>query len=149
MPRFHPLKHHSPAVWGSIAAAGAAGSLLRYAITAEGGWATIVVANVVGCAVLGGLVARGRITPALAVGFCGGLTTFSGVSAQALTAAQGHGIGALSLEGGLVARLLPGALLLLAINAIAGLVAFVVIRRLLRPGNTPPPTAAPAQEMPS
>ncbi|MDO9355620.1 MAG: CrcB family protein [Solirubrobacteraceae bacterium] len=135
MPRFRPLKHHSAEVWASIAAAGAAGSLLRYVISAEGGWGTIVLANVFGCAVLGVLVARGRVTPALAVGFCGGLTTFSGVCAQALAAAQGHPVGALSVDGGLVARLLPGALVLLAVNGVAGLLAFVVARRLARPAG--------------
>lgn len=131
MPRIRPLKHHPPAVWAAIAGAGAGGSLLRYALTTGGGWLAIALANALGCAALGALVARGRATPALAIGFCGGLTTFSGVVAQALVAARGDGVGAVSAGGDFAARLFPGAVLLLVLNALVGLAAFLAARRLV------------------
>lgn len=130
MARSRPSVHHSPGAWAAIAGAGAAGSLLRYAATADGGWAGVVLANALGCAVLGALLARGRATPSAAIGFCGGLTTFSGVAAQAMFAAQGHGVGALSAGGDVAAGLLPGAAALLALNALAGFVAFRLARGL-------------------
>ncbi len=136
MARFRPLSHHSLGVWVAIASFGALGSVLRYAITADGGWGAVVLANVLGCGVLGVLVARGRATPALGVGFCGGLTTFSGVAAQALTAAQGDAIGAASTAGDFALRLAPGAGLMLAVNGILGLVAFLAGRHLSGPRSS-------------
>lgn len=63
---------------------GVAGSVLRWAV-AEIGWSTsvtLVVVNTLGCAVLGGVVARWPaadhpVRLAAGLGFCGGLTTFS------------------------------------------------------------------------
>jgi CrcB protein len=88
-------------VWLAVAAAGAAGSVLRYAVglaftrlplTFPMG--TLLV-NVLG-AFLIGLFARWLSAPsldpvwriALTVGFCGGFTTFSTFSAELITLAQ-------------------------------------------------------------
>jgi fluoride ion exporter CrcB/FEX len=158
MNRPRAASHHAPRVWIGIAAAGGAGSLMRYLVTAGGGWGPIVIANVLGCAILGVLVARGRATPALAVGLCGGLTTFSGVAAQASQAARGDQV-AIAGTGAshLVMHGLAPALLLLAVNAVAGLAAFAAARRAgggPRATSTPPhtdsaaPVAAPLDVMP-
>jgi fluoride ion exporter CrcB/FEX len=142
MTRVRAPKHHPPQVWLAIASAGGVGSLLRYLITAGGGWGPIVVANALGCAVLGVLVARGRATPALAVGFCGGLTTFSGVAAQASGLARGDHLAMAGTDlSGAAAHGLVAGLLLLAFNAAVGLAAFTLARRT---GGVPGAGAAPA-----
>lgn len=88
-----PARHHrfAPGLLGSVAAGGAAGTVLRAAIGralppgASGfPWATLLV-NVVGSSVIGlvVVVALERAGPSryfrplVATGFCGGLTTFS------------------------------------------------------------------------
>jgi CrcB protein len=88
-------------IWFGVAAAGAAGSVLRYAIGLA--FARLPLAfplgtllvNVLG-AFLIGLFARWLSAPALdpawriavTVGFCGGFTTFSTFSAELITMAQ-------------------------------------------------------------
>lgn len=76
---------------------GACGSMLRYAVTLfcislniSSNWATIAV-NVVGSFLIGlfmGLLEQGTLMLFLTVGFCGGFTTFSTFSSQALTLLQ-------------------------------------------------------------
>lgn len=85
----HP--HHGPGPLAAIGVGGAAGTLARYAVEravvadpAGVPWATLTV-NVVGSFVLGAVVTlvterwpRDRyLRPLVAVGFCGGFTTFS------------------------------------------------------------------------
>jgi len=89
--------------WLFVAVAGAAGTLLRYALggwlaRATGGsfpWETFVI-NVIGCLSIGfiaGMLDRGTLVPpvlrmALMVGFLGGFTTFSSFALEALRLAQ-------------------------------------------------------------
>lgn len=79
---------------------GALGSIIRYAVTLlsnvlniSPNWATIAV-NVIGSFLIGlflGLFGQGTLMLFLTVGFCGGFTTFSTFSSQALTLLQnGH-----------------------------------------------------------
>jgi fluoride exporter len=89
----------------AVAAGGAAGAGLRWAIVEVGPggrfpWA-ILAANLVGSLLLGYLVASAYRRPlrwslALGVGFCGGLTTFSSfaVSTAQLSAASEPGLAA-------------------------------------------------------
>ncbi|MEO1617778.1 MAG: CrcB family protein [Planctomycetota bacterium] len=87
----------------AIAFAGAIGSLCRYGLTlaamAVPGGATVwgtTIANVLGCALLGGLSACGpvesehgeRLMLAVRVGFLGSLTTFSTFVAESSTLAE-------------------------------------------------------------
>ena len=76
----------------SVALGGALGSVLRYLLAvwfrpdlSVLPWATLL-ANVAGCLLLGYLHGRTAINPGLlllaGVGFCGGLTTFSTLSAE-------------------------------------------------------------------
>ena len=89
----------------------------------EGGsfpWATIVV-NTVGCALLAAIVSSPRSLPttdALAVGFCGGLTTFSTLAVESVELADDGrtGIAAVYVVASLG----------------AGMAAFLVVRALGR-----------------
>lgn len=90
--------------WVFVAAAGAAGTLLRYVAggwlaNATGGrfpWETLAI-NVFGCLAIGvvaGAVDRGALLPpslrtAIMVGFLGGFTTFSTFALEALRLASG------------------------------------------------------------
>ena len=75
----------------AVAVAGLAGVLARYGLgnavsTANTPWMTLAI-NVAGSFVLGALIPLGHHMPAplrngLAVGFCGGFTTFSTVSVE-------------------------------------------------------------------
>ncbi|HWK89203.1 MAG TPA: fluoride efflux transporter CrcB [Longimicrobium sp.] len=92
--------------WLYVALGGAAGALLRYAAGLWLGaprhvsfpWATFGV-NVAGSLVLGMVVAlvplddRRHLLPLLAVGFCGGLTTFSTFSLETLAMLQARAYG--------------------------------------------------------
>ena len=68
---------------------GVAGTVVRWAI-GEIGWstnATLLIVNTLGCAGLGAVVAiyadaEHRIRLTAGLGFCGGLTTFSGLAVQ-------------------------------------------------------------------
>ncbi|HET9886683.1 MAG TPA: fluoride efflux transporter CrcB [bacterium] len=88
--------------WLFVALAGAAGTLLRYALggwlaraTGSFPWETLII-NVIGCLSIGfiaGLLDRGALLPpilrmALMVGFLGGFTTFSSFALEALRLAQ-------------------------------------------------------------
>ncbi len=89
----------------------------------EGGsfpWATIV-ANTVGCALLAAIVSSPRsipMTDALAIGFCGGLTTFSTLAVESVELADD---GRTALAAVYVGASLG-----------AGLTAFLVVRALGR-----------------
>jgi fluoride exporter len=88
-------------IWLAVALAGAAGSVLRYAVglallrVAVGFPAGTLLVNVLGSFLLG-LFARWLGAPsidpawriALTVGFCGGFTTFSTFSAELVSMAQ-------------------------------------------------------------
>jgi len=130
--RHGPHPHHGPGPVAAIAVGGALGTLARYGIgrAVVAGphgfpWATWTV-NVVGSFVLGALLAlvvgrwpRDRyLRPLVAVGFCGGFTTFStlaveidqrvqhghaGVAAAYLAATLVAGMGA-ALVGSMVGR---------------------------------------------
>lgn len=77
----------SPGVLAVVLAGGCAGGLLRYALTAAPGG--LLLANGLGALVLGALLVltadRGRwwLRPAVGTGFCGALTTMSGVAVLA------------------------------------------------------------------
>jgi fluoride exporter len=117
----HPAApHHGPGPFAAIAVGGALGTLARYGIErsvvpAPFGfpWATWSV-NVVGSFVLGAVVTlvverwpRDRyLRPLVAVGFCGGFTTFSTLAVEIDQRIQ-HGRGALALAY-LVATLAAG-----------------------------------------
>lgn len=88
--------------WLAVAAGAGIGACIRYLthhfVTTRVGhdfpWATLLV-NVVGCAVLGFVVALGarhaisqNVTLLLGAGLCGGLTTFSTYSYETLDLAQ-------------------------------------------------------------
>lgn len=89
--------------WLLVAAGGATGSVLR-ALLAYGllnatpkawPWGTLA-ANVLGCALLGWLTARGMppgTRALLAVGLCGGLTTFSTWVAEVVLLQRQHHLG--------------------------------------------------------
>lgn len=100
--------------WAFVAVGGAAGALLRYAVGLALGparpgafpWPTFAV-NVAGSLVLGLVLALvpaddpRHLRPLLAVGFCGGLTTFStfGYETVALLQARAYGT-AVAYAGG-------------------------------------------------
>lgn len=107
----------------AVAAGGALGATARYAVDVLAGewgiaapWATLVI-NVVGCALMGLLVAYVLAHPArhplwrpfLAIGVLGGFTTFSAFAADAVLLADAGDIAAsaayviASLGGGLLA----------------------------------------------
>ena len=72
----------------AVLAAGAIGAVIRYLVTrALGGWGVLVV-NVLGSALSGGLLALtgGDLRLVLLTGFCGGLTTFSTFSVETVQA---------------------------------------------------------------
>lgn len=95
--------------WAFVAVGGAAGALLRYAVGQALGpgrpgafpWHTFAV-NVAGSLILGVVLALvpaddpRHLRPLLAVGFCGGLTTFStfGYETVALLQARAYGTAA-------------------------------------------------------
>jgi CrcB protein len=101
--------HHGPGALAAIAVGGALGTLARYGIervaaTGSDGfpWGTLTV-NVVGSFVLGAVLTviverwpRDRfLRPLVAVGFCGGFTTFSTLAVEIDQRVQ-HGHGALA-----------------------------------------------------
>jgi CrcB protein len=114
--------------WGWIAAGGAAGAAVRWAVaTTFGGGGGFPVqtwaVNVVGCLLLGVLLALGAArrlgqpwADALGVGFCGGLTTFSTLTVEVVDLAD-RGRAALAVA-------------YVAASAVAGVAAFVVGGRL-------------------
>lgn len=117
--------------WLQIALAGSVAALLRSVIVDGGGWLTLLTANTVGCLLFGVLVACGRATPALAGGFCGSLTTFSGVMLQARSAAAGIPLGATAVGGSFALPTgAPGVVTLLTLTVASGLAAFLAGRRL-------------------
>jgi CrcB protein len=103
-------QRHGPGSLGAIAVGGALGTLARYgverlAVPAPDGipWGTLAV-NVVGSFVLGAIVTlvverwpRDRfLRPLVAVGFCGGFTTFSTLAVEVDQRVQ-HGHSALAV----------------------------------------------------
>ena len=111
--------------FGLVGAGGALGAVLRWALLEGGGTSlrpALLVANVLGCFVVGAALAagaspsatRGRRTllrDGVGIGFCGGLTTFSTLAVEVAElgrdgrAALGAGYLALSVALGLVAVL--------------------------------------------
>lgn len=109
--------------YAAVAAGGAAGSCLRFAVAnwvpqdaaARFPWATLAV-NVTGCSLLGAVLAvvpggadadpRWRLL--LGVGLCGGFTTFSAFAAEttALLAGRQFATAAVNVAGSVVAGLL-------------------------------------------
>ncbi|MEO1063087.1 MAG: CrcB family protein [Actinomycetota bacterium] len=101
--------------WPAIAAGGAVGSLVRWAVVGlvdDPSWSWPVLAvNTIGGAVLGWLVGRGGFrsastTAALGVGFCGGLTTMSALAVEVAGLARDDRLGAAA--GYLAATLVVG-----------------------------------------
>lgn len=96
-----------------VALGGAVGSVMRYvlALAANGAgaaaghypWGTLL-ANLIGCVLMGALLSRGQQLSAaqgllLGTGFCGGLTTFSSLEAEAwLLGPVWHGAAYLALS---------------------------------------------------
>jgi CrcB protein len=94
-------------LWLALAAAGAAGTCCRYALSllmrrVAPSWpAATLVVNVLGCLVLALIAAlalrAGRLSEearvALSVGFCGGLTTYSSFNQELLGLWQEHRVG--------------------------------------------------------
>ena len=118
----------------AIALSGAVGSLCRYGITVaaiaipggSGLWGT-TIANVLGCALLGGLIGWGdadeflseRTLLALRVGFLGSLTTFSTFAAESSMLANEGRWGGSGIY--VAANLLIGwAVLMAATNVVKG-----------------------------
>ena len=117
--------------WVWVAVGGAAGSLLRYAVGQSLGpprpgafpWHTFAV-NVAGSLLLGIVLALvpaddpRHLRPLLAVGFCGGLTTFStfGFETVALLQARAYGT-ALAYAGGSFALALTAVVIGLSAGA--------------------------------
>ncbi len=116
----HVHPHHGPGPMAAIAVGGALGTLARYGMeravvagAADVPWATLTV-NVVGSFVLGLVVTLvverwpgdRYLRPLVAVGFCGGFTTFSTFAVEVDQLAR-HGHGGTAL-GYLVASLLAG-----------------------------------------
>lgn len=137
----HAVPHHGPGPMAAIALGGALGTAARYgieraAVPAPLGfpWATWTV-NVLGSFVLGVVVTlvverwpRDRyLRPLVAVGFCGGFTTFSTLAVEVDQRIQ-HGRGALAAVY-LVATLVAG-----LVAAFAGIT--VSRGRLLPSGGT-------------
>ncbi len=120
-----------------VALAGGTAGALRFLVTQDGGWVPILVVNVVGCALLGVLMARRRASLPLAAGFCGGLTSFSALMVQARASAAGHGVPALGDAGVVLPAGAGGAILVLALHAGLGAVAFALARRLTPDSPTP------------
>ena len=102
--------------WLAVAVGGAAGAVLRYAVALALGplrpgavpWNTLAV-NVAGSLLLGLVLSRvplddpRHLRPLLAVGFCGGLTTFSTFGYETLTLLQSRAWGtAVAYAGGSV-----------------------------------------------
>jgi len=127
----HTSPHHGPGPMAAIALGGALGTAARYgieraAVPAPLGfpWATWTV-NVVGSFVLGAVVTlvverwpRDRyLRPLVAVGFCGGFTTFSTLAVEVDQRIQ-HGRGALAAVY-LVATLVAGLVAALAGTTVA------------------------------
>ena len=111
-------------VVAAVLGGGVVGATVRWAIS-ETGWSTstsLLVVNTLGCLLLGGVFAvwADREHPlrlALAVGLCGGLTTFSGLAVEL----------AGRLDGGDVI----GAIGLTAASLVFGVIAFVWGRAVL------------------
>lgn len=92
----------SPVSLGLVALGGGVGAVLRHALTLAAvghSVAVVLVINIVGSGVLGGLNARlGRpgapfwLKPLLGVGLLGGFTTFSTVMADAVAAGSAGGV---------------------------------------------------------
>ncbi|MFN3219540.1 MAG: fluoride efflux transporter FluC [Acidimicrobiales bacterium] len=132
-----PVTSLDPRTASAIAIGGVVGATLRFTIgevfsdTDDWPWAVFVV-NIVGCAALGWLVARraalpDRVFAAAAIGFCGGLTTFSAFAVDLAVMARDDRLG-----------LFAGYLLS---SFACGLVAYAVGRRM---GNRREPMAAPS-----
>lgn len=129
----------------AVAVGAVVGSLLRWAGRGIGGdpplgtwhWGTFL-ANVAGCVLLGFVVARAaHLDPAVragvAVGFCGGLTTFSGLAVEV----------AALLDAGRVAV----AVTALVTSAAVGTAGFEIARRSVEHPESAPTTRR-AQEAP-
>lgn len=127
--------------WGWIAAGGAAGAGLRWAVATRFGGgdgfpAATFAVNAVGCLALGALLALGgrrrvgrALGDALGVGFCGGLTTFSTLAVEVVDLAD-RGRTALALAYA-------------AASLGAGLLAFVAGGELARHAPEPAPRPGP------
>ncbi|MDP6480823.1 MAG: CrcB family protein [Acidimicrobiales bacterium] len=113
MPRHIP--QITPAMTGLVAVGGTAGAGTRWAVLTLGPsttfpWSVLIV-NLVGCAILGVLVGRAvhhRARLLVGAGFCGGLTTFSTFTVEAAQLMRGGHLGMAatyliaSVVGGLV-----------------------------------------------
>ena len=110
-----------------IAIGGAGGALVRWGVAEAWGahvfpWPTFLV-NVIGCALLAAFTADGvpkHLRRLLAVGFCGGLTTFSTLSVDVVRLQDSGDTGVAALY--------------LTASVVAGLAVFVLVRSL-RPQN--------------
>ena len=124
----------------ALAAGGALGAGLRWAIaelTPDDAWfpSGTLMANVLGCAVLGAVVAlrrqhpdRGRLWLAAGTGFCGSLTTFSTFAVELA--------GFLGAPGPFETSSPARALLYLTASVAAGATAFLATRANVRTAGT-------------
>jgi fluoride exporter len=116
-----------------LALAGGVGTLLRHGVTAAGArlgaatWLATWTVNVVGCFVLGALVAattKGAIATdariVLGAGLCGGFTTYSTFNAEALAL----------VDGGHFARAALYVVATIVVGALAGVAGLAVGRAL-------------------
>lgn len=141
-PRHRASPHHGPGPLAAIGVGGGLGTLARYGVERAVvppplgfPWATWTV-NVVGSFVLGVIVTLvverwphdRYLRPLVAVGFCGGFTTFSTLAVEVDQRIQ-HG------RGGVAA-------VYLAVTLVAGLVAALAGMTLARGRFLPPPGAA-------
>lgn len=112
-----------------IGIGGAVGATIRWAIgelVDDGGfpWATFLV-NLLGCALLGAvtyLAVSKSVTSAVAIGFCGGLTTFSTFAVEVVQLGKADDV------------LIAG--LYIAASVAAGLGVFVAARRVVKRRET-------------
>lgn len=120
--------------WAYVAVGGAAGSVLRYAVGQALGppragafpWHTFAV-NVAGSLVLGVVLALApaddprHLRPLLAIGFCGGLTTFSTFGFETVTLLQARAYGtAVVYAGGSFVLALAAVVIGMSIGSRAG-----------------------------
>jgi len=118
-PRLRGRLPRLPPHLAAVAVGAAAGGAARHALSARRSPWAVVAINVAGCGLLGGFSASSRLAagppalgPALTVGFCGGLTTFSTyvLGAGGLGGGERLAYLAASNGGGGVAAVLAGML---------------------------------------